>query len=150
MPLRIVHVTFIAAAALMAAGVGAWAANAWMRGEGVSWAGLATVAMGGCVSLVMYGGRFLRKMRRLGLAALALTVTFGLPDAALACPACVGTTDSPLQAGMNLGILTLVGVITVILTCFGTFFVHLARRARRVSAAEPVRRSALAPRQEGA
>jgi len=148
MPLRLVHVTFIAASALMAAGVGAWAVNAWMRGEGASWAALAAVAGAGAVSLVVYGGRFLRKMRRLGLAALVLAVTLGVPDAALACPACVGTTDSPLQAGMNLGILTLVGVITVILTCFAAFFVHLARRARQAtvnSPAGPAVRSPLTP-----
>ncbi len=138
MPLRFVHVTFIVAAAVMAAGVGAWSVNAWLQGDGAFWAGLAAVALIGSGSLIVYGGRFLRKMRRLGIVALALAVTLGLPDAALACPACVGTTDSPLQAGMNLGILTLVGVITVILTCFGAFFVHLARRAGQATVASPV------------
>lgn len=142
MPLRLVHVTFIGAAAIMSAGVALWSATAWRQGGEAGWLMLTLLAAAGSVALVVYGGRFLRKMRGLGLAALVTAFSLATPGSALACPACVGTTDSPLRTGMNLGILTLVGVITVVLACFGAFFIQLARRSRRTAG--------LMPRQEGA
>jgi len=53
------------------------------------------------------------------------------PSPLLACAACGSanpyTNASPLTNGMNLGILTLFGVILTVLACFALFFVHIAR-----------------------
>jgi len=50
------------------------------------------------------------------------------PAPLLACAACTGKTDSPLAVGMNWGILTLLGFVVSVLSCFVVFFVHIARR----------------------
>jgi len=56
-------------------------------------------------------------------AALALA-----PSSLLACAACTGKTDSSLAVGMNWGIVTLLGFVVTMLSCFALFFVHVARR----------------------
>ncbi len=50
------------------------------------------------------------------------------PSSLLACAACTGRTDSPLAVGMNWGIVTLLGLVLTVLSCFVIFFVHVARR----------------------
>jgi len=50
------------------------------------------------------------------------------PSSLLACAACTGRTDSPLAVGMNWGIVTLLGFVLTVLSCFVIFFVHVARR----------------------
>jgi hypothetical protein len=50
------------------------------------------------------------------------------PSPLLACAACTGKTDSALAVGMNWGIVTLLGVVACVLSCFVVFFVHVARR----------------------
>lgn len=139
MPLRYVHLGFISAATVLALGVGAWSIGAWMEEGGSQWAALAAVGLIGAGGLVVYGTRFFRKIRGLGIVALMLGLLLGAPAHVLACPACVGTTDSPLATGMNLGILTLVGVTVTMLLAMGAFFVHLARRARRTPVLAPRR-----------
>lgn len=139
MSLKFFHVLFIAVSTVMAFGVGGWAIQrAQMSGQS-SWFVLAGLAFIGVVGLIVYGNRFLQKARKLGLAVLVMA-GLGWPTDALACPACVGTTESALQTGMNTGILALLGVIGFLLVCFASFFVHLARRARRMP---------LVPAQEG-
>lgn len=49
--------------------------------------------------------------------------------AAMACAVCFGRSDSPLAQGMNMGILTLLGVVVGVLGAFVVFFVFLGRRA---------------------
>jgi len=51
------------------------------------------------------------------------------PSSLLACAACTGKTDSPLAVGMNWGIVTLLGFVLTVLSCFVIFFVHVARRS---------------------
>ncbi len=65
-----------------------------------------------------------------GTAFCAALLALTLPDTAWACPACLGTTDSALQAGMNLGVLTLAGFTGAMLAGVGLFVLRLARRAR--------------------
>lgn len=131
MSLKFFHVLFITLSSLMCLGVGVWAIRAW-RSDGASkWVVLAAVAFASGGGLVVYGNRFLKKARRLGIAGLLMAGLLGLPNDALACPACVGTTDSMLQTGMNNGIFALLGVIGFIAACFAYFFVYLAVRARR-------------------
>jgi hypothetical protein len=69
---------------------------------------------------------------RVGLVACALVAA---PRAALACPVCFGQNDSPLALGINYGILAMLGIIVAFWIAFGSFFIYLARRARRVEAA---------------
>jgi hypothetical protein len=56
------------------------------------------------------------------------------PGSVLACAACYGQSDSPLAAGMNWGILCLLGFIGGVLGGVAAFFIFLARRSRRVEA----------------
>jgi hypothetical protein len=62
--------------------------------------------------------------------ALAMATGWLLPYSALACPACYGAPDSPMQQGMNMGIVAMLGVTGMVLGGFGGFIVYLARRAR--------------------
>jgi hypothetical protein len=67
-------------------------------------------------------------------------VTLGLlaaPRAALACPVCFGQSDSPLAAGVNMGIFMMLGIVAVVLSAFAAFFVYLMRRARQSAEAPP-------------
>lgn len=134
MSLRFFHVFFVTVSVLMALGVGGWSVNAWQGDGATGWLTLATVSFAGAAGLSVYGRRFLRKTRALGLAGVLLAMVFGQPQAALACLACIGTSQSPMQSGMNSGIMALLGVIGVVLVCFAAFFVYLARRSRMVGA----------------
>lgn len=69
--------------------------------------------------------RSLRKMLLLALLAV------GTPSPLFACAACGSSNSqiqSPLVDGMNLGILTLLGVLLTVLTCFLVLFVHILRK----------------------
>jgi hypothetical protein len=59
------------------------------------------------------------------------------PRVALACPVCFGQNDSPMAAGINLGIFAMLGVTGVVLAAFASFFIHLMRRARLAAEASP-------------
>jgi hypothetical protein len=53
-----------------------------------------------------------------------------VPRAAQACPVCFGENDSPLTAGVRMGVLFMLGLVGLVLAGFASFIVHLARRAR--------------------
>jgi hypothetical protein len=55
------------------------------------------------------------------------------PHSLLACAACFGQSDSPMAAGMNWGILSLLAMIGVVLGGIVAFFVFLARRSAAAS-----------------
>ena len=55
------------------------------------------------------------------------------PESLLACAACYGQSDSPMAAGMNWGIMSLLVVIGVVLGGVSAFFIYLAKRSARVS-----------------
>ena len=48
--------------------------------------------------------------------------------------ACAGQSDSALAEGMNMGVLFLLGVVTLVIGGFVSLFVMLARRAAAVAA----------------
>lgn len=52
-----------------------------------------------------------------------------IPRVALACPVCFGAGDGPMVQGSSMGILALLIVTVGMFAAFGTFFLHLARRA---------------------
>lgn len=64
-----------------------------------------------------------------------LALPFALnPPSLLACAACYGQSDSPMAAGMNWGILSLLAVVAVVLAGVAAFFVYLARRSAAFAA----------------
>lgn len=80
------------------------------------------------------------KTRRLGpgrwigfVPAAALTAVL-TPGSAWACAACYGQSDSSMAAGMNWGILSLLGIIVFVLGGVAGFFVFLARRSAATQA----------------
>jgi heme/copper-type cytochrome/quinol oxidase subunit 2 len=67
---------------------------------------------------------------------------------ALGCATCFGQSDSPLAHGMNMAIMTLLGVILTVMALIVAFFIHIARRSARAGVsieergvAEPVEKS---------
>jgi hypothetical protein len=68
---------------------------------------------------------------------LSVTLAAGLmalPSSASACAACFGKSDDALARGMNMGIFTLLIVITSVLIGLASFFIFLARRSARFAA----------------
>jgi UPF0716 family protein affecting phage T7 exclusion len=57
------------------------------------------------------------------------------PDAAQACAACYGASDSPMAHGMNWGIASLLVVVAGVLSSVAAFFIYLAKKSAVVSAA---------------
>ena len=57
-----------------------------------------------------------------------------LPSVLYACPSCFGAADAPMTQGMNMGILSLLGVTGSVLVGFGTVFLRLRRRMKAVAA----------------
>ena len=73
-------------------------------------------------------------LARIGaVAVLALCL---VPRAGHACSACYGASDSPMAAGMNWGIMVMLGMIAGVLGGIATCFIVLARRSQRVPAPE--------------
>ena len=68
-----------------------------------------------------------RKFLKIICAAVAGAILLA-PAPLLACAACTGKTDDSLAVGMNWGIVTLLGFVLSVLSCFVVFFVHIARR----------------------
>jgi hypothetical protein len=54
----------------------------------------------------------------------------------MACPVCFTGDDPVTRDSLTAGIGVLLGVTVVVLLCFATFFITLARRARRAHALE--------------
>ncbi|MBC8003484.1 MAG: hypothetical protein H7X97_12930 [Opitutaceae bacterium] len=69
------------------------------------------------------------------LAAFSLLLS---PSPVLACATCFGKSDSKMAEGMNMGILSLLVVITTVLFAMACFFVFLAKRATAAPASEQV------------
>lgn len=67
---------------------------------------------------------------RTTIAALVFLVALLLGGhAAMACPSCYGAPDSPMTEGMNMAIMSLLGITGAVLAGFVAFFVYLRRRA---------------------
>jgi hypothetical protein len=77
----------------------------------------------------------MRPRQTLSLGALLAGMAM-LPRTLFACAACFGQSDSAMAAGMNWGILSLLGMIIMVLGGVAAFFLFLARKAAAVAAAE--------------
>ena len=77
-----------------------------------------------------------RKLLKIIFVAAAISVF--MASKLFACPACGSANgdmpSSPLTDGMNLGILTLMGVIVTVLGSVATFFVFIIRREAALAA----------------
>lgn len=78
-------------------------------------------------------------MRRLfvGFGALAVAGGKSHAEVLLACASCFGASDSAQAQGMNAGILALLVFVLGVWIAFGSFFVFLVRRSRRLGEAVP-------------
>lgn len=70
---------------------------------------------------------------RVLLTAATVTLIMVLPRVLLACAVCFGAPEAAQTQGMNLGIITMLGVTGVVLGGFGGMIFCFARRARRHS-----------------
>ena len=61
---------------------------------------------------------------------LTLVTMILLMDNLSACATCFGAPDAPMTKGMNMAILTLLGVTGSVMGMAGTMFIVLRRRAR--------------------
>jgi len=68
------------------------------------------------------------------LAALSLAAVLVTASASHACPSCYGAADSPMIAGMNVAILTMVGIISFVLSGVVAFTLMMRRRLARFGA----------------
>jgi len=59
-----------------------------------------------------------------------LVFTFA-PATTTACPVCFGAQDSPMTAGMNMAILSMLGIVGFVLSGFVGFFLFVRRRYKR-------------------
>lgn len=50
----------------------------------------------------------------------------------LGCSVCYGAADSPLTAGLNMGILSMLGVLLFVLALFARFFWAFRKRAKEL------------------
>jgi uncharacterized membrane protein YccC len=73
------------------------------------------------------------------LAGAAVAAWLALPQAAAACATCYGASDSPMTAGMNNAILTLIGVVGLVYVGIGKVFLEFRRRSRKLEEKATVR-----------
>jgi len=86
------------------------------------------LSFGAGIGLIIYGNRFLKKWKSLSG---AFILFLGLHSSALiACSSCFSGVSGPDARGLNLSILTLLGVISSLLVGFMAFFIYLCRRAK--------------------
>ena len=71
-------------------------------------------------------------MKTYVVAAIVIATALLYPDTADACAVCYGAEDSAMTAGLNNGILALLGVIAVVQGGFVALFVSLWKRGRRL------------------
>jgi hypothetical protein len=79
------------------------------------------------------GARAFSSSRQFVLAVL-LGIACFLTPSLWACSACYGQSDSPMAAGMNWGIMSLLAMIVVVLGGVAGFFIFLARRSAALAA----------------
>jgi hypothetical protein len=71
-------------------------------------------------------------MRTFIVPAIVIGTALLYPDTADACAVCYGAEDSAMTAGLNNGILALLGVIAVVQGGFVALFVTIWKRGRRL------------------
>ena len=77
----------------------------------------------------------IRSVRCGGIVGLIGSIALTSPTVAEACAVCFGGVDSPMTAGMNNGILSLLGVIGAVQIGFVALFWRLRQRSRQLDKA---------------
>ena len=70
-----------------------------------------------------------------------IVATLASPNAALACAACFGKSDSNMAKSVNAGIFSLLAVVATVLIGAASFFVFLSRRASTVETGQAARKT---------
>jgi hypothetical protein len=70
--------------------------------------------------------------RRMFVLVNCVVGTMMVSEAVLACPSCYGAADGPMIQGMNMAILTMLGITGVVLAAISSFFVMMWRRVKRL------------------
>ena len=78
----------------------------------------------------------MKNTKRLSRAVATLCLAAALPSTLLACPVCFGAADSPMTQGMNMGILSLLGITGTMLAGIATLLLRFRKRLARVKAAQ--------------
>ena len=63
-------------------------------------------------------------------AGIAVLLVLLMPDIVLACGSCYGAADSSATSGMNLAILSMLGITGSVLAGMASFFLFLRKRAK--------------------
>jgi|GEM_PF-641111 len=71
-------------------------------------------------------------MKKITIAFCLFLATFIAVVNSSACPVCMGAKDSPMTAGMNMAILTMLGIIGSVLMGFIGIFIFMRRRHKRL------------------
>ena len=71
--------------------------------------------------------------RRVSLVGIMAASIVFIHSVASACPNCYGDPDSSMTAGMNMAIVSLLGITGGVLAAFMAFFVFLRRRFRSLN-----------------
>jgi hypothetical protein len=69
-------------------------------------------------------------MRIVCLVAVLVALSVGCHDTGYACPNCYGDPESSMTDGMNMAIISLLGITGSMLALFAGFFLYLRRRFR--------------------
>ena len=75
--------------------------------------------------------------RRPAATGAVVTLLVSVPEALRACPVCFGASDSPMAAGMNAGIMLLLGVTTAVLGAIGIVGATVVRRSQAAAEDAP-------------
>jgi len=59
---------------------------------------------------------------------IVILMIAAVPAPSFACPVCFGAQDSPMTAGMNMAILSMLGIVGFVLSGFVGFFLFVRRR----------------------
>lgn len=66
-------------------------------------------------------------------AIIVIALIWIIPRIVVACPSCYGAPDAPMTEGLNLALLSLLGITGGVLAAFVSFFVYLHKRTRSLS-----------------
>ena len=125
MSLKAFHIVFILLSSAISLILAGWGIQGYRASGNGGQLVLGLVGVVSLVLLIPYFLWFLKKMRQ--LAFLGFLLLAGRADA---CPVCFGDPGSPLVKGTRLGILFLVGLVTLLLAGIAATALSWSRRGR--------------------
>lgn len=122
MSLKIFHILFIVVSTFLSFGFAAWAFNA--KTGLYCLLGIGSILLG--IALIIYGNKFFKKLTQLAV----IISPFIYFSKVYACAVCYGAQDSPLTKGLNVGIITLLVILTGVLSCVVFFLLGVRKRSK--------------------